>query len=127
MKSTSIMILTLIIIIVIGGFVFANSRTNNAPSNTQNNNIQDGIQKINLGMKDYNYYPDVLNVNVNQPVEITLDKTVSGCLRSFTIKEFGVNKYSSTPADKITFTPNKKGTFSFSCSMGMAYGKMNVN
>jgi hypothetical protein len=59
-------------------------------------------------------------------VEITLDNSVKGCLRSFNIKDLGVQKSSKNSDDKITFTPTKKGTFKFACVMGMGYGNIIV-
>ncbi|OIO81442.1 hypothetical protein AUJ84_01085 [Candidatus Pacearchaeota archaeon CG1_02_32_132] len=79
-----------------------------------------------MSEKNYNYYPSEIKVKANQPVEITLDDKVVGCLRAFTIRDLGVSKYARTPDEKIIFTPNKKGTFTFSCSMGMGYGKIIV-
>lgn len=80
------------------------------------------LQKITIGMRNYNYYPNTIKVNANQLTEITLDSSVIGCYRSFSIPQFGVNKYSQNPGDKIIFTPIKKGTFQYRCSMGMAKG-----
>jgi len=83
------------------------------------------IQKINIGFKS-NYYPNTITVKEGIPVEITLDSSVGGCYRSFKIPELGVSKYSSNPPDTINFTPNKKGTFRFQCSMGMGTGTIIV-
>ena len=84
------------------------------------------VQKIVISEKNYNYYPQTIKAKVNQPVSISLDSSVKGCLRSFTIKEFGVAKYLATPQDTLVFTPTKTGTFTFACSMGMGYGKIIV-
>ncbi len=84
------------------------------------------VQKVTLGTKNYNYYPETIKVRAGQPVSVTLDSSVSGCLRSLTIKGLGVSKYSKSPQDTIDFTPKQKGTFKFSCSMGMGYGTLIV-
>src|SRR3989339_690282 len=83
------------------------------------------IQKITLSMKG-NYYPNTINVKSGIPVEITLDSSVRGCYRSFSIPKLDVSKYSSSPTDTIKFTPNEKGTFRFQCSMGMGTGTIIV-
>ncbi len=83
-------------------------------------------QKVVIGMKNFNYYPQVVRVKVNQPVEIYLDDSVQGCFRSFTIRDFGVNEYLENPEDKIIFTPTKTGSFRFACSMGMGTGTLIV-
>ena len=116
-------------ILVIGSFVFANAKDTSITGNVVLENqkvIKGNLQKIILGMKDFNYYPNTIKVKANRPVEITIDETVKGCLRSFAIRDLGVNKYARTAADKIIFTPTRTGTFSFSCSMGMGYGKLIV-
>ena len=87
--------------------------------------IQGETQKVILGMKNFNYYPDEVKVNANQPVELSLDKSVAGCLRSFTIRDLGISKLLRTAEDKLIFTP-KKGVYTFACSMGMGYGKLVV-
>ncbi|MEK6872808.1 MAG: cupredoxin domain-containing protein [Nanoarchaeota archaeon] len=129
MKNSILLLTIAIMILVIGSFVFANAKDTSITGNVVLENqkvIKGNLQKIILGMKDFNYYPNTIKVKANQPVEITIDETVKGCLRSFAIRDFGVNKYARTAADKIIFTPTRTGTFSFSCSMGMGYGKLIV-
>ena len=69
---------------------------------------------------------DTIKVKANQPVEITLDNTVRGCYRAFTIRALGVSEYSADPSNKVTFTPTQKGTFGFACTMGMGTGTIIV-
>ena len=91
------------------------------------NTIGNGeFQEVVLGVKNLNYYPNTVTVQEGKPVRIYLDNTVSGCLRSFTIPEFGVAKYLPTPSDYVEFIPNKKGKFGFACSMGMGTGTIIV-
>lgn len=125
-KKTTLYFSGLILIIALAAFFFLSSGSN--ARNTVENpvQIQGETQKVVLGMKDYNYYPETIRVKANQPVELSLDDSVYGCLRSFTIKDLGVAKYMRTSDDSVTFTPTKKGTYSFACSMGMAYGKIIV-
>ncbi len=87
---------------------------------------QGDAQKIVLSEKDYNYYPKEVKVKAGQRVSLSLDSNVKGCLRAFTIRSLGVNKYLQTPKDSVEFTPTKAGTYTFSCSMGMGYGKLIV-
>ena len=77
-------------------------------------------------MKNGNYYPNTVNVEVNKPVRIYLDSSVRGCYRSFVIKSFGVSKNLRTPEDYVEFIPTKEGTYGFACSMGMGTGKIIV-
>lgn len=131
MKNSIILSLTILLVLVVGSFVFSSYRDLdiktidtitdvNAAANAED------VQKITLGMKNYNYYPNTITVKEGRPVELTLDDSIYGCLRSFTVKDLGVSKYSRSSGDVITFTPTKKGTFRFSCSMGMGYGTIIV-
>lgn len=84
------------------------------------------VQKVTLSEKNSNYFPQKITVKAGLPVELTLDSSVSGCFRSFTVRDLGIAKYARTPAEKITFVPAQKGTFPFSCSMGMGTGTLEV-
>ncbi len=103
-----------------GGISFLNSNAINS------NTASEDVQKIIIGMKNYNYYPNTIKLKSGIPVEITLDNSVGGCFRSFNIRELGVSYRSSDPSDKIKFTPTKKGSFEFACGMRMAYGTIIV-
>ena len=130
MKSEGFVYGTLtIVLLLVAGYVFISN--DGEYQNGGNTNIVSAagngeIQKITLSMKNYNYYPNTIKVKEGVPVEITLDEGVVGCYRAFTIRDFGVQVYSKTPNEKITFTPNKKGTFGFSCAMGMGRGTLIV-
>ena len=126
MKNTTLGIIVLTAILVVGGFIYFNSEKSEISTITGNaiNNLD--VQKVVLSEKDLNYYPSEIRVKANQPVSILLDDKVKGCLRSFTIRDFGLSKYLKTAVDTLDFTPTEKGTFAFSCSMGMGYGKLVV-
>lgn len=124
MKNTYILGIVILLLLVIGGFFLNNS---NSTGNVVKNTSSDAeFQKIVIGMKNYNYFPNKIEVEVNKPVEITLDSSVYGCFRAFRINELGVSKNSKSPEDKIIFTPKKTGTFKFACSMGMGVGTIIV-
>ena len=123
MKNSTIIAGILFLIVLVGGFVFVGSHKD---TNGEVISGSGDTQEITLSVKNYNYYPDVIKVKSGQPVEITLDKSVSGCLRAFTVKDLGVSKVSKNPSETIDFTPTKKGTFTFACTMGMGYGKLIV-
>ena len=115
------------LLLIAGIFVFS-QKGGDLTGNTINSNQYSGgdVQKITLGTKNFNYFPQEITVKSGIPVEITLDETVTGCLRSFIIPEFNVRAYSKNPSDVIKFTPSKKGRFNFSCSMGMGFGNLVV-
>jgi len=134
-KKKSNIPMIIIAIILISSFWFIYSSSGKNTGEVINENIQENkdtsaidnnqIQKITLSMKG-NYYPNTINVKSGIPVEITLDSSVRGCYRSFSIPKLDVSKYSSSPTDTIKFTPNEKGTFRFQCSMGMGTGTIIV-
>jgi|SRR3989344_9380213 len=120
-------IISIFILIAVAGFLLTKGVANkNTITDIQGDAVQGEVQKVVLGTKDYNYYPNTIKVQAGKPVSITLDKSVTGCLRSFTIKDLGVSKYAKNPSETIDFTPTKKGTFRFACSMGMGYGTIIV-
>ena len=128
MKSTTIFIIALILLIGIGGFFLI--RNGNLSGSTiqdlPDNQGNDEIQNVVLSYKNYNYFPNTITVKANQPVRISLDSSVGGCYRSFVMRDFGISKYLKTPSDYIEFTPTKKGTYKFSCAMGMGTGTLIV-
>ena len=79
-------------------------------------------------MKDYNYYPRELNLKCGVPARIVVDTNkVRGCLQSIVIPDFCIKKAVNANDKVVEFTPNKRGTFSFSCSIGTGYGKIIIN
>ncbi|KKQ20399.1 MAG: hypothetical protein US35_C0040G0013, partial [Parcubacteria group bacterium GW2011_GWA2_37_10] len=116
-------------ILIVGGFFFFRGGSPAVNGNVVSEGgqvLQGETQKVVIGEKNLNYYPNEIKVKAGQPVSISLDSSVTGCLRSFNIKDLGVSKNAKTPSDTINFTPTKKGTFRFACSMGMGYGNIIV-
>jgi len=128
MKNTTILVLIVLILVVGSIFVFSNSANsvNGDVIKDNSKTITGEVQKIVISEKNSNYYPNEIKVKAGQPVSISLDSKVTGCLRSFTIRDLGLQKYLRTPQDTLDFTPTKKGAFTFSCSMGMSFGKLIV-
>lgn len=138
LSKKSVTTFAIIAVILIGSFWFVyNSSGKDIAGNIFNDNIQQNykdssnpsanneIQKITLGMNG-NYYPNTIRVKSGVPVEIALDGSVKGCYRAFSIPGLGISKYLPASSDTIKFTPNKKGTFRFQCSMSMASGTIIV-
>ena len=123
MKKSIIYALGIILLVLIIGFFMLKS---NATGKIIDGSSNGDVQKIIIGMRNYNYYPNTINLKVGESVSISLDSSVSGCFRDFTIKEFGIRKYLRTPQDSVEFTPTKPGTYTFACSMGMGVGRFVV-
>lgn len=127
MKNTTIMAIVVALVVLVGAFVFLSGKSTGANVVAVDPNFLEGeSQKVTISEKDLNYYPSEIKVNANQPVEITLDDSVKGCLRAFTIKDLGISEYAQTTKDKIVFTPTQKGKYRFACTMGMGYGTLVV-
>lgn len=125
-KNTLYYIGIIVAVIIIAGYMVFAQGTHTITGKAALVPNQGEVQNVVLSMKNYNYYPQEVRVKVNQPVSISLDSSVYGCFRSFTVREFGVAKYLKTPSDTVTFTPTKTGRFTFACSMGMGTGTLIV-
>jgi len=124
MKNTTV-ILGIIIIIVIGGYFIFTNTEKEIPVNENNINEETAdVQNIVIGFKNYNYYPNQIRVKAGQKISITLDDSVTGCYRAFTIRSLGISEYLISSTDTLELTIKKPGTYKFSCSMGMGYGNL---
>lgn len=89
--------------------------------------VKNGVQEITLTVQGGTYYPNPIRVKKGVPVKITADlSSVRGCASSISMPEFGIRKNVRAGDNAIEFTPDKSGTFSFSCSMGMYRGTIIV-
>lgn len=102
-------------------------------STTQNTNGEDivqeidGVQVVTLSWGKFTYDPNVITVTAGKPVKIIADlKRLQGCFRSFIIRDLGINTYFSANNNFVEFTPTEKGTYRFTCSMGMGKGTLIV-
>ena len=125
-RSSLYMAGIIILIAFFGYFILGSSEDSSIIGSVIAVDSNKEAQKVVLGLKDFNYYPNTIKVKANKPVSISLDKSVYGCLRDFTIREFGIRKYLRTPSDTVEFTPTKPGVYRFSCSMGMGTGTLIV-
>jgi plastocyanin len=89
--------------------------------------VNDGVQEVALSVQGGTYYPNPVRVKKGVPVRLVADmNSMRGCSRSIVIPDFGVSKTVGAGDNAIEFTPDKSGTFSFSCSMGMYRGTIVV-
>lgn len=137
-KSTLITLICVVLILGFVGFAFKNfisdddSLTGNPVKGGDvgsNKIIKDGdVQIVNLGVANYNYDPSTINVEAGKKVRIIGNmEQLQGCLRAFTIPSFGITKIFNYGDNILEFIPTKKGTYGFSCSMGMGFGKLIVD
>ena len=90
--------------------------------------VINGKQQVFINVLSNGYSPNYVRVKVGVPVELTLQtKDTYSCASFFLFKEFNINlQLSANDTQSVVFTPTKKGSFPFSCSMGMYSGIMEV-
>lgn len=96
---------------------------NNALSQlAENVNIIGGKQIISMKVDYLDYVPSQFTLIEGIPVEWHIDGTKAvGCARVISVPSLGITEYLPQDQEKvITFTPQKSGTITFSCTMGMA-------
>jgi len=126
MKNKTIVFFIIILILVVGGYVFANNKNGNSNVIVNNGQSKGEAQKIILSQNDLNY--NDITANAGNPLLISADSSVRGCLRSvvFNINNKKYSKYLRSNEDTLELPGLSKGTYTFSCSMGMGYGKLIV-
>ncbi len=110
------------------GFALQSQEIKKDSSNLDVNAVQgntDGIQVVKIGLKGGNYYPKVINLAYGKPVTIQNDGTLAGCAMYVSQPQLRINA-NFEKNKEYTFTPTTKGTFVYTCSMGMYKGTMNV-
>jgi len=89
---------------------------------------ENGVQKVAIAVMNSGYSPNYVRVKQGVPVQLTLTSNkVYSCALSFVFPEFKIKTFlDATDSQTFTFTPTKKGKFTYTCSMGMYSGVMEV-
>ena len=97
-------------------------------SNTDLTLQKAGVQEVLINVSTRGYSPSRVKVKKGIPVKLTLKADgVYSCASDFVFREFGIHaQLKPTDTKTFEFTPDKKGKFTFSCSMGMYSGVMEV-
>lgn len=84
-----------------------------------------GPQHVDILVKG-GYDPSTIKVAAGRPVELTFDRQeTSSCSEEVVFADFGIRKF--LPANEktsVTFTPEKPGTYEFTCGMSMLHGRV---
>lgn len=74
------------------------------------------------------YKPGTITIPKGEPVTLVFNrKDPSPCLEEIVLSDFKIRKFLPlNQKTEITITPDKTGTFPFSCGMGMFHGKVVV-
>lgn len=89
---------------------------------------QDGRQKVTINIHNNGYEPKYIRVKSGIPVDLQLStKDTFSCASAFTMRAFGISENLKPNESKtVTFNPEKKGKYTFTCSMGMYSGVLEV-
>ena len=87
-----------------------------------------GVQKINVNVVNAGYQPSKLKVKAGVPVQMTLTtKDAYTCASDFVFPAFDLRaRLAPNDTQTLSFTPTKTGKYTFSCSMGMYTGTLEV-
>jgi len=90
--------------------------------------VTNGVQQVTIDVLNQGYSPNYVRVKAGVPVNLTLQsKDTYSCALSFVLKEFGISTYlKATDTKTFTFTPTKLGKYTYTCSMGMYIGTLEV-
>ena len=86
-----------------------------------------GVQEVQIAVKG-GYTPDVIVVKKGRPVRLLFHREeTAACSDTVVFGDFGISR--PLPAFKTTaveFTPEESGEFTFTCGMGMLWGRLIV-
>ena len=86
-----------------------------------------GVQQATIQV-DHGFSPSQVTVQQGSPVKLTFLRRLEGtCATAVVFPALGIKQ--ELPLERpavVTFTPNKRGTFEFSCPMGMIKGQVQV-
>ena len=97
---------------------------------TDNTNVaveKNGVQYVSSTLES-GQYPDI-TVKSGEPVEWTInasEKNINGCNYKILLQDFNQEHTFESGKNVIKFTPEKAGTYTYSCWMGMITGKIYV-
>ncbi len=87
----------------------------------------ENVQVRHLSWGKLNYYPETITVQQGKKVQLVADMDrLQGCFSSLRIPDLDVSAQFTENNNIVEFTPTEKGTFGFSCAMGMGNGELIV-
>lgn len=88
----------------------------------------EGFQEVTINVLTGGYMSDVDSIKAGVPTKIKLvTNRTGGCSRAFVIPKLKYQVFLPATGEEIVeFTPAEKGALSYTCSMGMYTGKLNI-
>ncbi len=120
--ETTVLVASLAAIGWINWYFFVAGRTVTRATGTGN-----GPQEV-LVRVDGGYSPSSIQVAAGRPVRLSFDRAdTSGCSEEVVLPDFGIRKFLPTGAvTTVEFTPDRPGTYEFTCGMSMLRGRLIV-
>lgn len=89
---------------------------------------QAGVQQIVINVTSNGYSPRYIKVKKDVPVNLKLvSQDAYSCAASFVFREFGIKTFlAANDQQEFNFIPTKAGKFTYTCSMGMYSGTLEV-
>jgi len=131
LKVSAIIVLILGLIMLNNGLTLTGSslsynslKTNLVGSSDGSDSIiNNGVQEINMQVDSSGYSPSSFVLKKGIPVKWNINvKQLTGCNNPIIVPEYNLNIKLKQGMNVIEFTPDKTGTVSFSCWMGMLKG-----
>lgn len=90
--------------------------------------LSQGTQEVIISVRNNGYSPNKIRVKAGLPVRLVLrSQDTYSCASSFVMKDFGISTLlGPNDTQTFTFTPTKPGKHTFTCSMGMYTGTLEV-
>ncbi len=89
--------------------------------------ITNGVQEVNMDVSGSGYSPNSFVLKKGVPVKWNINvKQLTGCNSELIANNFNIDINLKQGLNTAEFTPDKVGTFSFSCGMGMLKGSFIV-
>lgn len=110
----------------IGRFFYEHSRyAQQTPSGVE---LTNGVQEATINVYPTSYSPNYLQLKAGVPAKLNLVTGEGlGCTAAFTIPKLGVRKLlQPSSVSTVEFTPKQPGRITWTCSMGMYSGVMEV-
>jgi sulfite exporter TauE/SafE/copper chaperone CopZ len=90
-------------------------------------NIVNGVQEIKMTVDSRGYTPNSFVLKKGVPVKWIIDaQSLNGCNNEIISREYNIDIKLKNGINIVEFTPEKTGTFGFSCWMGMIRGNFIV-